>query len=163
LESGEADDLAVFQIESLPEEIKGVDFHRLTTTRVTPSVGTTVLVFGFPTELVHGIPGDQDLGTFPHAEWSEIVEPRPELLGFDPELHFLVDFTREGASPDLADHPSGMSGAGVWTYPPETSGTIWDPRTSELVGIQTGWYRVFPQRLKATRVERLVKLIESGG
>jgi hypothetical protein len=163
LESVEEDDLAVFQIESLPDEIKGADFHTLERSRVTPSVGTAVLVFGFPTELVRRVPGGQDLGTFPQAEWSEIVEPRQGLLAFESERHFLIDFTREGTSPDVADHPSGMSGAGVWTYPAETSGAVWDPRSSYLVGIQTGWYKGFPQRLKATRVERLIKLIESGG
>jgi hypothetical protein len=167
LTSGPLDDLAVLVIDPSIVPSPLLRFHRIQDDRRTPEVESCVVLFGFPSELLRlvGPLKERSTGrvgymTFGNFEWRTIVEQEcRDLESFDSTRHFLIDFSGEMNSDKFVAHPRGMSGCGVWTYPPFTEGDLWDPTKVELVGVQSSWYK--DRRLmKAIKIERLLAVLK---
>lgn len=156
------DDLALLPISRNEADRHGLHFHRLSEHRNSPTVGQTMYVVGHPGELVKDArslrTGETGLVTHPTGEMLTVVSRnKRSLKGYDPRVHYLLDFTREDPQEEV-QRPAGMSGAGVWRQPPRASRhMVWNPAAAMLAGLQTGWYEK-AHLLQVTRVRRLIRL-----
>jgi hypothetical protein len=167
LTSEPLDDLAVLVIDPSFVPSPHLRFHQIQDDRRTPDVGSYVVLFGLPSELLRLVgpleeksTGRMGYMTFGNFEWRTIVKGEcHDLENFNPTRHFLIDFYGETISEEYVTHPGGISGCGVWTYPPITKAEVWDPTKVELVGVQSSWYKE-RRLMKAIKIERLLALLK---
>ncbi len=152
-----ADDLAALRVCIARPQDRGMRFFPVgEAVSRTPRAGTTVMLSGFPGELARCRRGEL---RFSHDfELCTIEKARKNLSSFHSRRHFLLDFKVDRNSEEYVTHPEGMSGSGVWTLPPLTTGKVLEPQKVSLVGIQIAWY-ADSQLLKATKISRLICLL----
>lgn len=119
-----------------------------------PKKDCQVYFMGFSTELFREVK-KKAFGCFPYFANSIIVDKRIDVIDFDPDKHFLIDYDFE----DERAEPKGLSGCGIWSRMPSGEGNIWTPNL-RLVGIQTGVYRKY-NVLKATKIEKIIDLLNT--
>jgi hypothetical protein len=140
------DDLAIMEVHHRFVESERVKFHLLKEDSVTPKVGQTVLVMGYPFDLTKVV-RKGELAAFTSVEWTSIQETIA-LHNHDPGSHFLMPYD----SAEEGRNPKGFSGGGVW-YRRAHTPAIWHPNLA-LAGICVSY---FPRShfLEAVRIERL--------
>jgi hypothetical protein len=154
---GQSEDLAYFEIDESLTAASDLEFFELPLNAVAPPAGSSCLLSGFPSDLSGRISNEEVLVNLANR-WSEIIDCGGDgrfLGGFDPNLHFLMEFRKA----DKGRQPEGFSGAGIWFPLRQSSdGPIWHA-VPGLAGVQSSW---FPRKslTMATRVECLVRLLK---
>jgi hypothetical protein len=158
------DDLAVLFVDASCLTRQNVRFHELDDTRNTPEPGISIVIMGYPGEIVvsprEGPTGLAGYEILLNVEWRFVVEPVIGLSGFNPTKHFLVDFSEDTHSKGFVAHPAGMSGSGIWTYSAFEQDNVWYSTNMLLVGIQSSWYRQ-SRLIKGVRIGRLLHLLQA--
>ena len=57
--------------------------------------------------------------------------------GLNPAINFVTDYSFKESS----CNPKGMSGCGIWSRPQHSTGLVWSPYTTRLLGIQSSFFR----------------------
>ncbi len=154
-------DIAALKVMDVRSNLPHTVFHDLSNQREPDiSVGTSVVICGFPGELAlhakHRVTGEYRVAMFTCFAWQQIL-PLPESLDLsipmDPTIDFVTDFVLKEAW-----DPRGMSGGGAWAFPKTKTGELWSSTQSKLLGIQSGFYRN-SSLLRLTRIERVLELL----
>jgi hypothetical protein len=132
------EDLAYFEVDDHFGDLSDVQFYELPAFAVSPPVGTSCVLSGFPQDLSGRISSEEVIVNLANR-WSQVCSLGDDerfLKGFDSERHFLMKFHRA----DKGKQAEGFSGAGVW-FPLCESSTaqVWRP-VPGLAGIQSKWF-----------------------
>jgi hypothetical protein len=153
----ELQDLAYFEGNENFGNASDVDFCEIPSFALSPPIGTSCVLSGFPQDLSGRISSEEVLVNLANR-WSEVCTPGNSegfLKGFDAEHHFLMKFHKA----DKGERPEGFSGGGIWFPLRESSASqIWHP-VPGLAGIQSKWFPNSALTL-AVRVELLVRFLE---
>jgi len=163
----ELGDIAALKVQNTNATLPHTVFHDLSAQRETDiPEGKPVVVCGFPGELAlhaqHRMTGQIGVAVFTYFAWQHIValpqssDQLDPCNPFDANIDFITDFILEN---DTCD-PKGMSGGGAWTIPKIKEGEVWSPRRTQLLGIQSGFYRR-SKLLRLVRVERVLDLLSN--
>ena len=154
------DDLALLEIDSSAKEIKDLIFFNLNKGSILPAEpNTPTYMFGFSVELARMV-DKQGVAVFHYFLGSGVIEPKADYAEFDPQRHFLVDFTLD----EEAARPNGLSGCGVWARLPSGKDNLWTPNLY-FIGVQSAFYPNGRegQPIKATKAERVLQLAKDNG
>jgi hypothetical protein len=156
----EIEDIAVLKLRNAKEELPHTVFHGLSDQGQTDiSNGKLVVVCGFPTELERPakitLTGESGVVLSSYHAWQKIIPISKPSNELDPNVHFLTDFIYDQ---DTCSDPLGMSGGGVWAIPKFKDGEVWSAHRTQLLGIQSGFYRN-SKRLILVRIERVLSLL----
>jgi len=155
IHSDDKDDLAILQIDPLWDEIGSYRFFEMNKTQViSPDINAPIFLMGFSKELTKRVTERGDLGDFPYFEYGQISTKRIDSDTYDSQRHFLIEF---GKTEDRVE-PHGLSGCGVWSRRISGPNKLWAPNI-HLIGIQHSYFKK-TQVLKATRIERVIQLLE---
>lgn len=154
-------DIAAIMLEDVAKHLPHTVFHDLSNQGSTSiSEGTHVIICGFPGEFAlrasHRATDQKQVAIFTGFAWQRIIA-FPKLLDLsnpiDPQIDFFTDFSLE----ETWD-PKGMSGGGTWTIPKTKNTDLWSPSQTQLLGIQSGFYRN-NNLLRLTRIDRVLELL----
>lgn len=155
----QSDDLVLLELEPSSKELKEYSFFEISAESIKiPKINMPIYLFGLSRELVRKV-AKNGFGVFPYFLMSKIInKDTTDYTGFDSNKHFLIDY---GIDEFYVD-PHGLSGSGVWTRLQSGENKLWTPNL-RLVGVETGVYEINKpsQPLKATKIERLFKIIEN--
>ena len=162
LENKALGDIAALKVEDVRDDLPHTVFHDLSGQGETDiSKGRPVIICGFPGELAlhaqHRVTGQLRVAIFTCFAWQHIMaipESLDQLNPLNPIIDFVTDFTHDNETWD----PKGMSGGGAWTIPKIKDGELWSPSQTQILGIQSGFYRN-KNLLRLTRTECLLKLL----
>lgn len=153
------EDIAALKVQNAKNDLPHTVFHNLSGQETTDvSEGKLVIICGSPGELAlhaqHRVTGKIGVAVFLYCAWQKImaISESPEQL--DPNVDFVTDFIH---NQDPCD-PQGMSGGGAWTIPKIKDGELWVPHKTQLLGIQSGFYRE-RKLLKLVRIERVLDML----
>lgn len=154
-------DIAAIKVKDAQQYLPHTVFHDLSNQGETNiSENIPVVICGFPGEFAlhaqHKATGQHGIAIFTGFAWQKVVSP-PEQLDLsnpmDPQIDFATDFSLK----ETWD-PKGMSGGGAWTIPKAENTALWFSGRSQLLGIQSGFYRN-KSLLRLTRIERVLDLL----
>jgi len=155
--SNEEDDLVLLEVDQSWAEVNSNWFYKMDDLdAVAPGADHPVYYMGFSRELIREANVYGDIGVFPFFGVGQIINKEIDSTAFNPELHFLIDFSTSGIDEYSID-AHGLSGCGVWSRTPSGEGNLWIPNIY-LVGVQHGYFRK-SEVLKATKIERVIRLI----
>jgi hypothetical protein len=161
IEGSDHEDIAALEILPSFADTSRFRFAELPPKQRSLDLGEEVLVYGFPSDLIVDVTNRRldQLGkaVHAHAEWTRVFGRKNRIGGYDPQVNFLLIYAREEGE-DVSEKPHGLSGCGVWRGPSLPRDGIWSPTATELVGIQSSWYRK-AGLLKATRIEKVLDLL----
>jgi hypothetical protein len=98
------------------------------------------------------------LVALPRKRW-----PTSSEVPISPDVDLFLNYTRDFAADDHGNRtrqiaPYGLSGGGIWSVPARADG-IWSPTDARLVAIQSSVEADRWRYLRATRIERWVRLV----
>ncbi len=162
--SDEIDDLALLFIDQ-SYNLRNLRFHGLLSETMSYEEGKDLLLFGFAQELIGAAQdvytGERGFALISCFEWRSIISTTKLLNEYDPSRHFLMEFYNDPESVEGITSPKSMSGCGVWMPAKLSKPGLWVPESNiNLCGIQSSWYEG-PKILKATKVERLLALLDT--
>ena len=117
-----------------------------------------VSAFGFPGEIArhvtHKVTGHRGVMALSlHIDAIvQDISVAPDTL--DPAINFITDYTFKESS----CNPKGMSGCGIWSRPKHSTGLVWSPYTTQLLGIQSSFYPK-SKLLVAVKIERVMSIL----
>jgi len=162
IESNALGDIAALKVENVQNDLPHTIFHDLSGQgEIDISKGKPVVICGFPGELAlhaqHRVTGQPGVAVFTCFAWQQIMAiPKSlnQLNPLNPDIDFVTDYFHDKETWD----PKGMSGGGAWTIPKIRDSELWSPDQTQILGIQSGFYRS-RNLLRLTRTECLVKLL----
>ncbi len=159
--SDEIDDLALLLIDQ-DYNLKNLRFYNLHSESIIYEEGRDLVLFGFAQELIRTAEniytGERGYALISCFEWRSIISATKPLNNYDPSKHFLMEFYHDDQG--IAS-PKAMSGCGVWIPKKLSKPGIWVPEDNiTLCGIQSSWYED-SRILKATKIERLLALLNT--
>lgn len=154
-------DIAALQVQPTNTELPNTQFHDLSSQgQANIFEGMSIVICGFPGALAqhaeHRATGQLAAITTNYCAYQHVRSIPETLNQLDPTIHFLTDFLNEGK----ILNPKGMSGGGAWSVPGVTSGDLWFPGQTKLLGIQSAFSRE-QQLLVLVRIERVLDLLSS--
>lgn len=153
--SNDTDDLVLLELDPALKLFREYNiYHMQLDTEILPEVDTVVCLMGFSRELFRKI-SEGHYGFFHCFIASRIVEKNVTDDKYDENRHFLIEYEHKENSVVI----NGLSGCGIWTHIFPEKQEIWTPNL-RLVGVQTGIYQR-SEVIKATRIERVIELLES--
>lgn len=124
--------------------------------------GGNVLLVGYPSESVPRALVERGLFRLEAMAFTTSkVEPYEYAL--DPTLDIGLEYrdsalvARDGSQMPTPK-PHGLSGAGVWSFPPPRKSGVWSPSDSMLLGIQRSWLQ-HSHIVVCTQVQHWLRLI----
>jgi hypothetical protein len=142
-------DVSVLRLDSPSvARLAGRRFLRLNDICLRPMSPGWAFVSGFPCERVQDVGEDTTSFTPLHLGAPITGLAPPDLPGFDPELHFVLNNnpadmnTTDGSPVSLPSSFGGISGSSVWQtwWPDDDESSRWRTRRVKIVGVQTGVY-----------------------
>jgi hypothetical protein len=157
------DDIAALEVVNLREVLPHTILHDLLHQgEAAFSLDTPVKIFGFPGELAktyeHRITGKRGLSVFPHITDQAVMDISRAPGNIDPRTYFVTDFDY----PKDQCGPHGLSGCGGWSFPLPSKDQIWSPHSTQLFGIEIGYYET-RNVLQFVRIDRVLRLLSTGG
>ena len=157
---GEAEeDIVAIEINRGQESLPYTIFHDLVQCNSDDlNPGSIASAFGFPGAIAQRVMHQvtQRQGVMANSLHIDIevkdISVAPE--GLNSAVNFITDYTFEDAGCD----PKGMSGCGIWSRPQRSTGLVWSPYTTRLLGIQSSFYPR-SKLLVAVRIERVLTLL----
>lgn len=153
------EDVAAIEVKNVHDSLPQTIFHDLSEHgSVQPLAGTLASAFGFPgeiaTHVTHKITGHRGVMLLSlHMDVKiQDISLAPEKL--NPAINFITDYTFEESGCD----PKGMSGCGIWSRPKHSTGFVWSPYTTRLLGIQSSFYPR-SKLLFAVKIERVMSIL----
>ncbi len=157
---GEAgEDVVAIEINGREESLPYTNFHDLgqySSDDLSP--GSIASAFGFPGAIAQRVMHQptRRQGVMANSLHIDIeikdISVAPEKL--NPAVNFITDYTFEDAGCD----PKGMSGCGIWSRPQRSTGLVWSPYTTRLLGIQSSFYPR-SKLLMAVRIDRVIEIL----
>ena len=157
---GAADeDVVAIEVKNVHDSLPQTIFHNLSEHEsIQPHAGTLVSAFGFPGEIArhvtHKVTGHRGVMALSlHIDAIvQDISVAPDRL--DPAINFITDYTFKESS----CNPKGMSGCGIWSRPKHSTGLVWSPYTTRLLGIQSSFYPR-SKLLVAVKIERIMSIL----
>ena len=149
-------DLAAICVPSETDDKFPIQFFELDLQSATPTLGTPVLMKGYPSDTTRQLAASNDFVVFPSMEMTDVIQPPEGLTDFDNGVSYLMpcSIAVDGRS------PKGFSGGGVW-YQGDVIplDKVWKP-VLKLGGIVYKYYAE-RQLLKAYRMEIVRDFLDS--
>jgi hypothetical protein len=125
-------DIAALEVRANLDRSRNLRFYEFDESTVTPAIGTTVVMMGYPYDITRPINKETRV-VFPSTQWSRRVRRKGALSNFNSRRSFIVDYP----SATIDRHPGGFSGCGVWYH--RSTPTVWHPSLA-LAGVCIGYY-----------------------
>ncbi len=153
------EDVAAIEVKNVHDSLPQTIFHNLEQHEsIQPLAGTLASAFGFPgeiaTHVTHEITGHRGVMALSLHVDVEVQDISVAPNRLNPAINFITDYTFKESS----CNPKGMSGCGIWSRPKHSTGLVWSPYTTRLLGIQSSFYPK-SKLLVAVKIERVMSVL----
>ncbi len=153
-------------LEISPDEALSFDKRFLRLSRLKPFTNHTensVFLSGYPASV---IPAEKaSRGVFQLGAVGYLTTTRVPVVqeGYNDSKDIYVDYEPKAIRVDTHEHihtpgPYGLSGCGIWAFPPIREGKVWSPEESVLIGIERSWLRN-RQLVVGTQIQHWIEIV----